>query len=296
MTVRVGDYILYPAFFILIGIIIIACVVLIVLLNVLKERKQINIVDKNFEITKWQRKYLCQFCRQYISDNELNDNIKEDVKKFEKYINESKYWNVDELLEIDENLVRNITTILFKFAMESYELRHYDDAVLIINAIDFINGGMDNPDYFDGDYPWIGEDIPEMRNHQDMTDEEARTIYLYESALEELYSFVDDDLDKIPEAADVLDFCKRISKQDMENASGDICSAIDILELNEKTRDIVAKALFNNISILIADIFFNDDANENVKYIDEYRRYQLRALASVIDKQLYSDVVTSIDE
>ena len=154
---------------------------------------------------------------------------------------------------------------------------------------------MDNPDYYDGPYPWIGEDIPEMRNHQDMTDEEARTVYIYESAVEDLYSYVDDDLDKIPEKSDVLDFCKRLSKQDIQNASGDLCSIIDILEINTKTRDVVAKALFNSISTLLGSVF-DDEDSDNVKYMDEYRRYQIRALAAVIDNQLYSDVVDSIDK
>jgi hypothetical protein len=273
----------------------VAIVFLLLIRNIFKEKKQEEKVNDKYKITQWQRKYLCQLIKAYLKDNDLEDDFDYLMKDFEKYVKESTYWNLDELLELSDDMVKNITIILFEVAQESYSLRHFDDAVLVLHAIDFINGGMDNPDYFDGEYPWIGEDIPEMRNYQDMTDEEARTLYIYESAVEELYSFVDPDIDKIPEGENVLSFCKRLSKKDMEDAVTDLCGVIDILNLTDKTRDVTAKSLFNSISYLLGDIF-NEDGDNYVQYVDEYRRYQIRALASVIDKQLYSDVVASIDD
>ena len=293
--IRIGNYIFYPAFFILIGVIFIGVLVTIALINILNNKKQENNINEQYEITTWQRKHLCRLMMEYVEDNDLKNAFLDIISELRKYINDNKYWNLDELLEIDDNIVKYTTLLLFEIAKQEYIDNHNDNAVLILNTIDFINGGMDNPDYYDGPYPWIGEDIPEMRNHQDMTDEEARTVYIYESAVEDLYSYVDDDLDKIPEKSDVLDFCKRLSKQDMQNASGDLCSIIDILEINTKTRDVVAKALFNSISTLLGSVF-DDEDSDNVKYIDEYRRYQIRALAAVIDNQLYSDVVASIDK
>lgn len=293
--IRIGNYIFYPAFFILIGVIFVGLLVVIALVNILNNKKQENNINEHYEITTWQRKHLCRLMTEYIEDNDLKNAFLDTISELRKYINDNKYWNLDELLEIDDNIVKYTTLLLFEIAKQEYVDNHNDNAVLILNAIDFINGGMDNPDYYDGPYPWIGEDIPEMRNHQDMTDEEARTVYIYESAVEDLYSYVDDDLDKIPEKSDVLDFCKRLSKQDIQNASGDLCSIIDILEINTKTRDVVAKALFNSISTLLGSVF-DDEDSDNVKYMDEYRRYQIRALAAVIDNQLYSDVVDSIDK
>lgn len=294
MTVRIGNYIFYPAFFILIFGLFILLLITIAIVNILNNKKQENTINKQYEITTWQRKHLCRLMTEYVEDNNLKNACLDIISELRKYINDNKYWNLDELLEIDENLVQYSTLLLFEIAQQEYIDNHMDNAVLILHTIDFINGGMDNPVYFDGPYPWIGEDIPEMRNHQDMTDEEARTVYLYESAIEELYSYVDEDLEKIPEKSNVLDFCKRLSKQDIQNASGDLCSIIDILEINAKTRDVVAKALFNNISSLLGSIFDKDD-EDCVKYVDEYRRYQIRALAAIIDNQLYSDVVASID-
>lgn len=293
--IRIGNYIFYPAFFILIGAMFVALLIVIALVNILNNKKQENNINEHYEITTWQRKHLCRLMTEYIEDNDLKNAFLDTISKLRKYINDNKYWNLDELLEIDDNIVKYTTLLLFEIAKQEYLDNHNDNAVLILNAIDFINGGMDNPDYYDGPYPWIGEDIPEMRNHQDMTDEEARTVYIYESAVEDLYSYVDDDLDKIPEKSDVLDFCKRLSKQDIQNASGDLCSIIDILEINTRTRDVVAKALFNSISTLLGSVF-DDEDSDNVKYMDEYRRYQIRALAAVIDNQLYSDVVDSIDK
>lgn len=294
MTIRIGNYIFYPAFFITVIIVIVLIVFALALRNILKEKKQENSVNKNFEITVWQRKYLIQFMNEYIKDNNIDSSILDISSELNIYMKNSKYWNVDELMEINENIIPYTTLLLFQVAINKYIDNYKDDAVLILHAIDFINGGMDNPDYFDGEYPWIGEDIPELRNHSDMTVEEARTIYLYESAIEDLYSLVDIDIGKIPEDSPVLDFCKRLSQKDIENAYGDLCSVIDILEVNQRTRDVVAKALFNNISALFADIFDKNSENYE-KYVDEYRRYPLRALTSVIDGQLYSDVIESIE-
>ena len=295
MTVKIGNYVFYPAFFILIFGLFIGFLLFLFLRNVLKEKKQENKINKNFEITKWQKKHLTKFMYDYIENNNISDLYKDIVDKFDDYIVNSKYWNLEELLEIDEHLVSYSSLILFEIAQEAFLNEEYDTSVLILNAIDFINGGMDDPDYYVGEYPWIGDSVNEMRNHKDMSDEEARTLYLYASAVDDLFSFVDEDLEKIPETSNVLPFCKDITKKDIEDAYGDLCSVIDILEINDNTREIVAKSMFNSISTLLGNILDADSENY-VQYIDEYRRYSIRALASDIDKQLYSDVVASIDD
>lgn len=298
MTVKIGNsaYILYPAFFIAIFCVIFLIIISLVLRNVIKERKQEKKVDEKYKITKWQKKYLLNLIDSYLEENNLHEFYDKYALELDDYMRENKYWNLDELLEIEiPDFVAYITLLLFEVAQTEFLSNRYDNAVLVLHSIDFINGGLDNPDFFEGEYPYIGEDIPEMKNHPDMTEEEARTLYLFESSIEELYSFVDPDIEKIPEDAMVLDFCKRISMKEMEDASGDICSVIDIAEVNTKSRTIAAKALFNHISILLGSVLA-PESEDYAKYVDEYRRYSIRALASAIDNQLYSDIIESIDE
>ena len=294
MKIRIGNYIFYPAFFITVIAVIIIIIAVLIIKNIMKNKKQENSINKNYEITIWQRQHLIQLMNEYIKDNNIDATTLDIVSELNIYMKNSKYWNMDEIIEINEDIIPYSTLILFQIAINKYSDNNMNDAVLILHALDFINGGMDNPDYYEGEYPWIGEDIPELRNHKDMTEEEARTIYLYASAIEDILRLVDSDIGKIPENLDVLSFCKRLSQKDIENASGDIGSVIDFLEINQKTRDIAAKALFNNIIILLGDIFDKDSKNYE-KNIDEYRRYTLRALATAIDGQLYSDIIKSIE-
>ena len=290
MKIRLGnyDYIIYPAFFILLFAIFILFLVLLVIKNVLKEKKQENNVNKNYEITNWQKKYLGSLIENYLESKNYMDKYGYVLDLFNDYVSENKYWNVDELIELDNKFVQIITLLLFEISKGEYLNNHYDNSVLILHSMDFINGGMDNPDYFGGNYPWIGDDIPEMKNHADMTDEETRTIYMYYSAVESIFCLVDEDLEKIPENANVLDFCKRFSMHQIDSALIDISSVIDIKSLKKETRDIIAKSLFNNISFLLGEIFGDKNEESYSQYVDEYRRYSIRALASAIDNQLYS--------
>lgn len=300
MTVRIGNYIIYPAFFILIFAIFISIMIIMLAIHFIKERKEEHANDDSFKITEWQRKYVIRLCRDYMRDNEVSDEYEESINKLEKFILESTYWNLDELLEIDKNLVKNASLVLFFAAQDSYLLQQEDDAVLLLHTIDMMNGGPDNPDYFGGDYPWIGDEVQEMKNHKDMTDEEARTLYMWFSAVGDIASFVDEDLGKIPEASSAPQYCKRISQEEMETCAQDLLEIVDIRALKPENRDIVCKAMFCNILIMLNGIFMNrkeedNNTEEEILYIDEFRRYSIRSLTAAIDNQLYSDVIASID-
>lgn len=292
MTVRIGDYVLYPAFFIAVFAVVIAIMAFLIIRNMIKERNGSKAADDSFRITQWQRKHVMRFYRNFSKDNGLENSWGRHDKALEDYILNSTYWNVDELLELDKDLVKESSMILFLVAQESFELKQMDDAVLLLHTIDMMNGGPDNIDFNDGEYPWIGPDVAELRNHEEMSDEEARLMHLYESALSDLYSFVDEDLEKIPEGLDLPTFCKRLSVHDMEDAAKDLYSCIDIHAFEPGTKDVITKAMFASVSIMMAGVFDEDD----IEYLDEYRRYSIRALAAIIDGQLYSEVIDSIDE
>jgi len=299
-TIRVGDYIIYPAFFVLLFALLILIAVVVFVVNLLRERKEEHSADDNYKITEWQRKHVVRLCRDYIKDNNMSE-YEDNINRLERYILDSTYWNLDEMLDIDDNIIKESTIVMFLAAQDSYLLKQYDDAVLLLNTIDIMNGGPDNPEYMGGEYPWIGEDIPEMRNHQDMTEEEVRTLHLYFSSIADLLSFVDKDLGKIPEDSPAPDYCKRITQKDMEECAGDLISIVDIRAIKPENREVLCKALFLNVSITLSGIFMGeekvlDEEGKEIRYVDEYRRYSIRALASAIDGQLYSDVIDSIDE
>ena len=292
--IKIGNYIIYPAFFILIGVIFLLILVFVAMKNILENKKQENSINRYYEITRWQKTSLIKYLNEYIEKNNLNEYFIDLVKMFSQYAKSNKYWNLDELLDLKENLLVYITLMIFEISKDKYSEGNIDVAILCLHTIDFINGGMDNPDYYKGDYPWFGDDVPEQRNSDEMSEEEVKTLHVYTSAVSNLYALVDEDLEKIPENVPVLDFCKKLSTADFIDAAEDLYSIIDIQDLKEETRDVVAKSLFNDISILINSVFDKDEENF-VQYLDEYRRYQVRALASAIDGQLYSDVIATIN-
>lgn len=294
--VQIGDYIIYPAFFILLIVIFVLLLVVIAIKNIVAEKKQEKTFYQFYKITKWQRKHLIEYMSEYLREHDVYETHEKVINQLQKYMDESKFWNVDELLEIDKGLVMYVSAILFEVAKENYIRDDIDGAVLILNAFDFINGGMEDEDtVLSGQqYQWIGSDIVEMRNSSEMTDEEARTLFIYDSAVIDLYDMIDPDLGKIPERAVAEEFCKRLTQSEIEDALDDIETVIDILALTDKSRDIIIKALFNKCSFLMGEIFGSTDENNKADYMDEYRRYTMRALAAAIDNQLYSDVIESI--
>jgi len=294
MKIQVGNYILYPAFFAIIFGIFISILIIIVIKNVVKNKKHEKFINKYYEISKWQRKYLCSYLRKLIEEHDYDEMLYNYVDLLSQYMKNNKLWDLNKLLNIKDDFVPYITIMLFEISKSLYIDGDNDGAVLCLHTIDFMNGGMDNPDYFDGEYPWIGDEIPQQINNEEMSDEETRTLHLYISAVKDIYEYFDEDLEKIPESLQVDDFCKRLKTEDIFNACNDLYEIIDILEISDETRDVVIKALFNSLSVLIGSIFDNEDENY-VEYLDEYRRYQLRALISAIDKQLYSDVIASIE-
>lgn len=296
MTLRVGNYIFYPAFFILLFVIFVLFFVGLFLFKLVKEKKAEKAENDKYRITQWQRKHVVRLCKDYLRDNSENEDYMDALERLERYISDSTYWNMDEMIDIEKNMVRNITLILFFTAQESYLVGDEDDAVMLLHTLDMVNGGPDNPDYEGGEYPWIGDDVDEMRNHQDMTEEETRTLHLWFSSVSTLASFVDPDLGKIAENSPAPSYCKRISQEEMEACMEDLVTIVDIRGLQPSNRDVVCKAVFFNTLIMLNGIFNSkDEGMEEILYVDEGRRYLIRSLTAAIDNQLYSDVVESIE-
>lgn len=293
ISIPIGDnmYLIYPPALILFFIVFFAIAGSVAVVNILKNKKKENTAYKYYEITDWQRNKLMPLVKRH---NKIEDAYRGDVEWIQSYINKNKYWNIEEILEDapSSKTVMVMSIYMLEAAIGEYSLEHFNNAVLILHAVDFLNGGMDG-DIYDGDYQWIGDEIDSLKNHTDMTDEEARTLYLYASAVINLIDLCDEDLEKIPDEIDVEPFCKTLSLTDMELAADELDQVVDIHNegISDETRDVVSRGLFNNISILLAEILDDDD----VKFMDEYRRYTLRALVACIDKQPYSEFIETVE-
>lgn len=292
--IQVGDYILYPAFFVLCFGIFMAINIGIVVFIKVKENGGLKTNSKSlykyFVITKWQKKNIPVYLKEYRSKFELTDDEDKCCDLFLEYLDESKYWNVDELNELRPNLAKKISIIMYFMIKEAYLNKEKDKAILLIHAFDFINGGMEQESYGKV-YEWISEDVDMYRNHKEMSDEEARLLFLYISAVSDTMGFIDPDLEKIPEDVAVEDFCKRIKQSEYEDTMEALGLTVDVRNLKGPEVDVIVKSLLNNLYLMLSGIAEEDE----IEYVDELRRYPIRALAAILDGGLYSDIIDSIE-
>ena len=107
----------------------------------------------------------------------------------------------------------------------------------------------------------------------------------YDGAQEE---YVDLDSQKIPYVTEAIPELIDTEREDIGSAIRDVQHCIDFTELKESTFRILELALIDMIDKAI------DSAKED--YFEQYYLSCFRTLASVIDRQLYSDTLKTIED
>ena len=159
-------------------------------------------------------------------------------------------------------------------------------AVLLLHTLDMAYGGAP---IINGEIEWLGQDVQELDNHSEMNKCEARLLKIYLNMIEKIWEYVDDDISKIPESANVPEELKIYSADDFVDAYQEVDECVDVKELSESTKRIITLALAMTLEELKNSL---DD--EGLKY---YQLYYIRALACSIDNtySLYTDILNSIE-
>lgn len=279
---RIGDYIIYPPFFIaaiVVPIVIAVIIILIINKRLDKKNKELDL------ITRWQKEHIPKLLEnEYNNYPDAKESYKKLLKELQGYIRHHRYWDPDDLIDFNEQAVLVLTTIIFEQIKEDVRKNKKNEAVLLCHTLDFINCGVE---YYGKELEWIGDEIVSSKNHEDMSDNEGRLFKILLSNVEKIHAYVDPDLEKIPETIDVDPILKTYVDFDFDVAYDDLQSAIDFRALKDETYDIAARATTE----LLDDIITELDKN----YLPYYQVYYVRALACCLDKQLYDKILTSIE-
>lgn len=280
--IEIGGYVFYPSFWIAVVIVpVVITLVLVLIYNFKLKRKA-----KSFNsITSWQKERIVELIDKELEDMaDTDEEYKEMLKNCQGYIRHKKFWNVDELLDIDEDAVVVITSIVYDEIVRDVRSKNNNDAVLLLHAVDYINGGCP---LIGQEMEWIGTEIEELKNDLKMTDYEARLLKIFYNSIDYAINEVDIDINKIPEGYPCDPELKNYILLDFEKAQEEILDCIDMRNLSNETLTICARCLTDHMKDIIVDL--------SKKTIPDWQLYYIRAIACALDKQLYPDIVNSID-
>ena len=280
MRIELFGYYLYPAFFITVIGVPVLVTLLIIFLRRFKERKQ---VYSTSIITTWEKKHIPELLNKEIDESD-SEEYSEIINNLKEYVQTCDYWNTDELLEINKDSIIILTSILFDEVKEKHA-SNPDKSVLLLHAIDNINGGID----YEMGKNFMEEDMSQLNNHEKMGVDEAKVLSLCETALNRVISeYVDLDSQKIPIVTEAISELIGVEREDLGSALRDVLHCIDFTELKESTFDMLELALIDMIDKIIE--------SHQEDYFDQYYLSCFRTLACVIDRQLYNDILKTIEK
>lgn len=279
--IQIGDYYIYWPVFVVLFLVffgIFGLVLLKISRKYVKRNKKLN------TITSWQKYNIINIIEDEINQSADDVEFCRIMNQVVGYVRRHRTWDYEELLKIDSEAVRLLSEVIFNKVIECVVTNNFNQAVLYLHAIDFINGGcLYNKNVLD----WLGDDIKEQKNDLRMTVYEARLLGVISDIVSAFASCVDKDLDRIPADYEFPDALRNYNMADFDDAYNDLLTNNDFRNLKTKTYELSMWCLIGQIQI-----FFNDFVEDT---LSDYRLYYIRALACCLDKCLYDEIIDSID-
>ena len=288
--IEIGGYRIYwPVFAIF--VILIGVLVGIILIKLTRNMQKLN--KKMNTISSWQKYNIINLLEERLKEVTSNNDFSQDEKDrfitifngLIGYIRRHRYWDVDEILEIDERAIQVLDEVLFDKIKSCVAKNQKNVAVLYCHAFDYANGG---PVYTNSKIlDWIGDDVAEQKNDLRMSVYEARCFSILIDAVSDTFGLIDEDLDKIPEDIEVDPILRTYNSMDFEYALEDLSTCNDIKNLKTESLDIAARSLLSVFDVYVHS--FNGNT------LATYRLYAVRCLECCLDVCLYDEVLDSID-
>lgn len=282
-------YRFYPAFFILVGFILILLTfggVFLFKFSRKKNNKQENNTEKmkvTEYISSWQKRHL-----PVIIDNEIASSDNEEyintLLEAKKYISTNTLWNKNKLLEINEGLVLILSDLFLNESLNAYREEDKDRAVLLLHSIDCINGTIE---CLNGRKEWITNEADKATNLIHLSEQEQRLMYIAFDAVNSISLLVDEKTGKIPGFAGVIDDLKRFTSVNFVDAKEAISECKSFTFISDYNKELIIYCLFQK-AIEIMD-------KVNLSYYREFEIFTFRVLACMIDNQPYDDIIATIE-
>lgn len=296
---QIGEYLIYPALIILVLLIIVVITILFVAFMAVNKSSTKKNIRHIYHITKWQKQELANSIDYAYEIKDTDSELKsvcletdEYIDDFIDYVNNNKYWNIDDLFQINESLPINISYLLLQDVKASCfdpALYDIDRAVLLLHSIDLINGGAD----MDGKkYLWMDESIEEaIGDSKSSNENRMRTIFFM--ALDNVAEYFREEEGEDGEkvfgdiSADAPYYVRDFTYSDYESAYDDLASKTKIKDLTEDTKKMITAGL---IDALIEYTYCNTTS------IDKLTLCTLRSLACLLDNNDYDVILKSLND
>lgn len=277
----IGDYsISWLGVFLLVAIIVGVVVFIIFQTRKKKIKKHKEEINK---ITSWQKSHLLSLFDDFLED--AGDAEVQAISNLKGYIKNHRRWNVDEVVALGDKTLHFLDFLIYQEINKHFQDEDFKSTVLWLHLFDFANGGP----AMKGDViDWIGDDISEQKNDLRMDVYEARLMTISTNAIDEVFSLLDPEIDKIPESEPLTDeVLKSYDSIDFRDALSDCVICNDFKNLSDQTIEVLARCLNYEIKKYMAN--FDGDRFPN------HRLYFVRALACCLDRQLYDEVLDTVD-
>lgn len=265
--------------------IILVFFILFILKKIISYRRESKAVYSLSVITDWQRENIPSILRKRISESQDEDNI----LRLCNYIENNTYWNDEEILEIDEDLVMDATFMLLnevgELMCEDMGVKNKNRAILILVAIDFINGSLDLSSGRIEE--WMDDALPGETGDDSSKYSEQRAINLYASTLERVAdNYINHVIDAIPQITDAFLPLRGLTVDEFIDIFTETTELEDVYDINDKTANVIAYALYDQIAGLLE--------RYQGKTVNNYYSSYIRALAVVLNKMTYPEIVSTI--
>lgn len=282
-------YRFYPAFFILVGFIIILLTVGGIFLFKFLGKKKDN-DNNNAEkikvtqyISSWQKKHL-----PVIIDKELSSSDSEEYSDIlisaKKYIADNNLWNKDKLLAINESLILILSDLFLEESLSAFRDGDKDKAVLLIHSIDCINGTIE---CLNGRKEWITNDADKATNLVHMSEQEQRLMYIAFDAVSSVSALVDEKTGKIPGFSGVINDLKQFTSARFMDTKEAISECKSFTFISDYNKEVIIYSLFQSVLNIMEDV--------SLSYYREFEMFTFRVLACMIDNQTYDDIIATIE-
>lgn len=279
MYIDLLGYRIYWTFFVLI---IVLTLLVFIGIRVFSYRREAKAVYTLSVITEWQKNNIPSILRGRLGQSIDEDNI----LRLCNYIEQNKYWNDEEMLEISEDVVIDATFLLFNEIgelLEDLNLVNRNRAILILVTIDFMNGALDLSEGKISE--WMDEALPGSDPTGYSSPEKA--MQLFTSTIDRAGSqYVDMDLNRIPLTAHAFSPLRNMEVDVLGDAIDDVSDAEKLSNCSEKTRDVIAYCLYDQILELLHQ--YDGDTVNN--YYSSY----IRALAVDLNNEDYPNIIDSL--
>lgn len=282
MYVDLFGYRIYWTVFALITIIMVLGFLLYRIISYLRESRAVYSLSV---ITDWQKENIPSILRDRIEQAQDQDNI----LRLCNYIENNKYWNDEEITEIDEDLVIDASFMLFnevgKLIADEMNIVNKNRAILILTTIDFMNGSLDlSSGKID---EWMDDALPGATGEKGEDPSVKRSLQLISSSIDRTGDkYVSATSEGIPLITDAFAPLRGMDVDRLADAFDEAFVCDDIKKLSEATSRIATYSLYDQIGNLL-------ETYEG-ETINNYYSSYIRTLAVVLNKMYYPEIIETI--